>query len=305
MLTIDYRGKDRRALLTWSDSEGGMPWMDSIKRLAFDGSDDASQEGGYSLSLPWWSFVALRSQLLALLTGYGLKFGQDYSFTESAADLLRQSRRKQESYAKATQAHAIVEEDLLSRLNDIGFGRELTAQQTRNVGRMAALPAAATFSVPGAGKTTEALAFYFYKASDDERLLVIAPKNAFAAWDEQITDCVPYLKAQFVRLRGGKDSIAKMLYEDPRFMIISYQQLARVPDLIAAHCARHKVHVFLDESHRIKSGTEKQTARAVLSLAHLPVGKLIMSGTPMPQSIGDLMPQFAFLYPELPATQDN
>lgn len=305
MLTIDYRERDRRALLTWGESEGSMPWMDSIRRLTLDGSDDASQEGGYSLSLPWWNFVALRSQLLVLLTGYQLKFSQDYSFTESAAELLRQSKRKQESYEKATQAHAVAEADLRSRLTNLGFGRELTMEQARNVGRMAALPAAATFSVPGAGKTTEALAFYFFRAADDERLLVIAPKNAFAAWDEQIADCMPSLKAQFVRLRGGKDSIAKMLDEDHRFLIISYQQLARVPDLIAAHCARHKTHVFLDESHRIKSGIEKQTARAALGLAHLPVGKLIMSGTPMPQSTSDLIPQFAFLYPEIPATQDN
>ena len=39
--------------------------------------------------------------------------------------------------------------------------------------------------------------------------------------------------------------------------------------------------------------------QAVLRLAHLPVGKLILSGTPMPQSIDDLVPQFRFLYPEV------
>src|SRR5262249_19682133 len=33
--------------------------------------------------------------------------------------------------------------------------------------------------------------------------------------------------------------------------------------------------------------------------------KLIMSGTPMPQSIEDLVPQFTFLYPEIPANADN
>lgn len=88
-------------------------------------------------------------------------------------------------------------------------------------------------------------------------------------------------------------------------MLITYQQLARVPDLISAHVAQFKTHVFLDESHRIKSGVGKQTARAALGLAHLPVGKLIMSGTPMPQSTEDLIPQFAFLYPEIPANADT
>jgi hypothetical protein len=40
-------------------------------------------------------------------------------------------------------------------------------------------------------------------------------------------------------------------------------------------------------------------------LSHLPVGKLIMSGTPMPQSADDLIPQLAFLDPELAADADN
>ena len=166
--------------------------------------------------------------------------------------------------------------------------------------RLAAIPAGATFSVPGAGKTTEALASFFFKAQEGDRLLVVAPKNAFAAWDEQVADCMPHLGAQFARLRGGRDNIARMLSDDPRFMLISYQQLARVPDLIAAHCSKARIHVFLDESHRIKSGVGKMTARAALTLSHLPVGKLIMSGTPMPQAPDDLVPQFAFLYPEIP-----
>jgi len=150
-----------------------------------------------------------------------------------------------------------------------------------------------------------ALACFFFRAEENECLLVVAPKNAFAAWDEQIADCMPILAAEFVRLRGGKDKIARALDDDPRFMLISYQQLARVPDLIASHCASRRTHVFLDESHRIKSGVAKQTARAALGLAHLPVGKLIMSGTPMPQSPDDLIPQFAFLYPEIPATSED
>jgi SNF2 family DNA or RNA helicase len=88
-------------------------------------------------------------------------------------------------------------------------------------------------------------------------------------------------------------------------MIISYQQLARIPEVIAAYCAKHRVFIFLDESHRIKSGTGKQTARAALSLSHLPIGKLIMSGTPMPQSTEDLIPQLTFLYPELVTDGEN
>lgn len=305
MLRIDYRETDWRAVLTWDEADERTPWLAVVRRLSLDCSDDATQEGGWRISLPWWNFAALRDRLLVIFKGYGLAPGAGLEIGKAAADLLRQSRRSADGYAMARNAASLPEAKLRERLNEIGFLRELSAEQVRNVGRIAAIPAAATFSVPGAGKTTEALACFFLKAADDESLLVISPKNAFAAWDEQIGDCMPHLGEQFVRLRGGRDNIARILDESPRFMLITYQQLARVPDVIAAHCAKVKAYVFLDESHRIKSGVGKQTARAVLTLSHLPVGKLIMSGTPMPQAPDDLVPQFAFLYPEIPASPET
>ena len=274
MLSIDYREKDRRAVLTWDGSDELATWFDVIKRLILDSTDDAKQEAATLLSLPWWNFIALRNRFGEICKGYNLVPGSTLAVSERATNLLRQSRRATDGYQLAMQAHSVDEQVLRAKLQLLGFGRTLTEKQARNVCRIAALPAGATFSVPGAGKTTEALATFFYRAADDERLLVIAPKNAFAAWDEQMEDCMPHLNAQFTRLRGGKDKIAKLISDDPRWMLITYQQLARVPDLISAHVARFKTHVFLDESHRIKSGVGKQTARAALGLAHLPVGKL-------------------------------
>lgn len=55
--------------------------------------------------------------------------------------------------------------------------------------------------------------------------------------------------------------------------------------------------MFLDESHRIKGGKQVKRAEAILDIAHLPKKKLVMSGTPMPQSPKDLISQFLFLYP--------
>lgn len=305
MLRIDYRSRDRRAVLQWEEQDGTTPWLDSIRRLAFDQSGDTESEGPWQLSMPWWSFVSMRPRLLELFHGFGLRIGTELSIGEEAAELLRQATRTRGTYEAARGAAGIPETELRERLAAVGFGRTLSVEQVRNVGRMAALPAAATFSVPGAGKTTEALACFFYKARDNERLLVIAPKNAFASWDEQIADCMPDSGFTFQRLRGGADRISRDLADDPRFMLITYQQLARVPDIIAQHCAAHHVYVFLDESHRIKSGMSGQSARAILNFSHLPAGKLVLSGTPMPQATDDLIPQFTFLYPEVPASVEN
>lgn len=305
MLSIEYRASDLRAEIAWAAADENFPWLEIVRRLILDHSDAATQEDGFRITLPWWGFVALRAQLFEVFKGYGLSPGNEISVSSEAADLLRHSKRNIDSYALAQQTQSIDTEALRSRLHTAGFVRQLSSEQSRNVTKIAALPAAATFSVPGAGKTTEALACFFYKAAPDDRLLVVAPKNAFAAWDEQMKDCMQNSDFTFVRLRGGKDNIAKLLEADPRFMLISYQQLARVPDVISAHCAQFRTHIFLDESHRIKSGPGKQTARAALGLSHLPVGKLIMSGTPMPQSADDLIPQLAFLYPELVADSET
>ncbi|WP_333997302.1 DEAD/DEAH box helicase [Burkholderia cepacia] len=306
MLRIIYRENDLSAVVSWEPCDDKQPWPAMIRRIAADHTPNFRQEDARSFSMPWWNFAALRGELGAVFQAYGLRPGDGLEIGTSAQVLLRQSKRSLDSYATASTAEPVSREQLGARLAEVGFIRDLTDNQVRNVGKLIALPAAATFSVPGAGKTTEALAFFAYKAREDERLLVLGPKNAFAAWDEQIQKCLPEFGSDpFVRLRGGRDKIEKLLSSDPRFMLLSYQQLARVPDLIAAHIARHKTFVYLDESHRIKSGTAKQTARAVLGLSHLPVGKLIMSGTPMPQALDDLVPQFAFLYPEIEVTPFN
>lgn len=305
MLNIAYRDEDRRAVITWQAADEDAPWLSTLKRLLFACSDEASQQGGYQISIPWWSFSAMRPQLYELFQGFGLSTEKDISVEEKARDFLRKSTRNAQSYTLATQAHELDADALKAKLGEIGFSRTLTPEQIRNVRKIGPLPAAATFSVPGAGKTTEALAFFFVRATAGDRLLVVAPKNAFAAWGEQLAICMSDFGAQFVRLRGGQDKIARLLQDDPQFMLITYQQLPRVKELVAGHLAQYRTFVFLDESHRIKGGIGRLTPQAVLSLSHLPVGKLIMSGTPMPQSVEDLLPQFAFLFPEIPAVADN
>ncbi|MBT9154406.1 MAG: hypothetical protein DDT39_01080 [Firmicutes bacterium] len=305
MLTIDYREQDRRAVLVWQDVDSRHPWLQLLSRLVFDHTDDARQESATTLSLPWYNFASLRGEVLKLLSGHSLRLGAEVYVTPTASELLKRSRQVATDYQRALTGAQTDVDTLQEILSSRGFRRTLSREQLRNVGKMIALPAAATFSVPGAGKTTEALAYFLYRATKGERLLVIAPKNAFASWDEQLEECAPHLASEFRRLKGGREKIESILSDDPPCMLITYQQLVRVSDAVAAHLAEHPSFVYLDESHRVKSGVAKQTARATLSLSHLPTGKLVMSGTPMPQSTDDLIPQLAFLYPEIAATSDN
>ena len=201
------------------------------------------------------------------------------------------------SYNTALALNARSEAEIKAHLESIGFKRSLTINQLNNLKKISHLPGAATFSVPGAGKTTEALAFFFVNATDIDRLLVVAPKNAFSAWDEQLDACMGENYGKFVRLRGGEAAIQIALRTNPRFMLITYSLLSRVKNTIVPLLSSGNIYMFLDESHRIKGGKQIKRADAILEMAHLPKRKLIMSGTPMPQSPKDMVSQSSFLYP--------
>ena len=305
MLRLDYTPLDGRAKFTWSEFDKDSAWVSMLKRVAFDATPDATQDDVLAISLPWWVFAGARTQFMQVFRLHGLRLADDLLIGDAANTLLQNSRRNAESYRQAAGAQSLDKGQISLSLEQRGFTRRLSERQQDNVARIAGLPAAATFSVPGAGKTTEALAYFFLRAQPADCLLVVAPKNAFSSWDEQIQNCLGDISISFSRLRGGREGIRSILSGRPRYMLITYQQLARVPDVIAAHLAQHRSFVFLDESHRIKAGPTSASARAALSLSHLPVGKLVMSGTPMPQAVEDLVPQFQFLYPEVVATGDS
>lgn len=247
----------------------------------------------WSITFPWRYFLSIKGFV-------GQYFSARHNqyrvvFTDNARYMLKTANDT--SYNTALALNARSEAEIKAHLESIGFKRSLTINQLNNLKKISRLPGAATFSVPGAGKTTEALAFFFVNATDIDRLLVVAPKNAFSAWDEQLDACMGENYGKFVRLRGGEAAIQIALRTNPRFMLITYDQLSRVKNTIVPLLSSGNIYMFLDESHRIKGGKQIKRADAILEMAHLPKRKLIMSGTPMPQSPKDMVSQFSFLYP--------
>lgn len=247
----------------------------------------------WSITFPWRYFLSIKGFV-------GQYFSARHNqyrvvFTDNARSMLKTANDT--SYNTALALNARSEAEIKAHLESIGFKRSLTINQLNNLKKISHLPGAATFSVPGAGKTTEALAFFFVNATDIDRLLVVAPKNAFSAWDEQLDACMGENYGKFLRLRGGEAAIQIALRTNPRFMLITYDQLSRVKNTIVPLLSSGNIYMFLDESHRIKGGKQIKRADAILEMAHLPKRKLIMSGTPMPQSPKDMVSQFSFLYP--------
>ncbi|MGH6922680.1 MAG: SNF2-related protein [Propylenella sp.] len=295
-LKVLYDVEQRVAILECRDDASA--WI-SISRVCNEFSDQIRVLGPSSLSMPWWQFLAGREAVGYHVHSHGL----DVEFDSSARVLLERAQRNTSLYANSTAIAAIPPDDVAEELMERGFSRELTPEQKRNVSSLSGMPSGATFSVPGAGKTTEALALFFLRAQANTRLLVIAPKNAFAAWERELKLCVPLLEAEFVRLVGGRAAIRQRIADErpPRCMLVTYHQLQFARDEVAHHILAD-TWIFLDESHRIKRGLEGKIGSTILSLSYIPERKLILSGTPMPNSVADLVPQFRFLFPEVPAT---
>lgn len=255
----------------------------------------------WSISFAWRYFISIKGYI-----GYYIKAHRNeltIAFTDKAKQMMVAANDA--SYATSLKLAHRTTSEIADHLKSVGFVRKLTENQLNNLQKISQLPGAATFSVPGAGKTTEALAYFFLNSTLSDRLLVVAPKNAFVAWDEQLDSCIRDNTDKFARLRGGEDSIRGILKNNPRFMLITYDQLPRVKSIISSLLATGNVFMFLDESHRIKGGKQVKRAEAILNIAHLPIRKLVMSGTPMPQSPKDLVSQFTFLYPTKDVDEEN
>jgi len=298
-LTVEYLADSRHARLSLDDD--GTAWND-IRQACYDRTAEVEELGPLSISLPWWAFLSARTAVSFYVARYAL----EVKFDAKSRSLLQKSKSRADEYNRAVASEPASEQIIRDRLKERGFARQLTDNQLRNVCKLVAMDSGATFSVPGAGKTTEALAFYFYKRSPDARLVIVCPKNAFAVWEEQIQQCVPgFAKENIKRLIGGEQNIRRLLEADPSVCLITYQPLPIVVSLLGQFLARNQCFMFVDESHKMKRGSDGVWAGAILSISHLAEHKLVLSGTPMPQSANDLIAQFQFLFPEVQADEDS
>lgn len=291
MLNIQYDFDHQEIQLYLSERQEFWP---AIRRVFEENAEDYHITSANSLRLPVWVFLACRKSLVYTLSKHGIYFTTD----EKVREILIRAKESENRFNDALNASPIRSSDLKNKLTQQGFLRILTKEQERNVRKLASLPSGATFSVPGAGKTTEALAFYIYKRNPKDKLFVICPKNAFAVWEEQVQLCIDSSPI-VLRLTGGEEAIKTLLKSDPTIMLMTYQQLPNVKHIVADYLINHPTFIFLDESHHIKRGSEGQWCSAVLELSHLPIAKLLLTGTPLPNSPIDLVPQLTFIYPEI------
>jgi SNF2 family DNA or RNA helicase len=298
-IEIDYHPETLRGRFEILTAENSSIWDRMTQRLVATESD--YEIAPRVLVMPWATALGLMREFASVQRREGFRFKP----TDAAKSRIDQFAREYKTVQRSRDKLSVnlSGDEIALKLRNAGFTRrELKQFQLRDLAHLLSLPNGANFSVPGAGKTTVALALNVLTKSAGQHLLVVGPKNAFMAWQDAVEDCIqtdaPNNNAEkFTVLAGGTDTIASALQSGTTRFLITYDQLIRIPTIIASYLARQAVHLVLDESHRMKAGLASQRGSLLLNLASLPIRRDILSGTPMPQGPSDLQSQLDFLWP--------
>ena len=236
--------------------------------------------------------------------------GFDISRGEIAAkgvELALERRRSFErtgAEAKSWKAgHSTIDnERIAAQLEGLGWRpeRRLHPHQLRNVCHALAAVNQANFSVPGAGKTVTALAagLLHFDAGTIDALLVVGPLACFEPWESEAAAAVGTLFRP-IRVRGPAH-LRREIYTDAArgdLLLMSYAMAASDRLSLMAMCERLNVILIVDESHRIKRFQGGVWAPALTEIAELARVRMILTGTPMPNSPRDLYSQINVLWP--------
>jgi len=239
------------------------------------------------------------SQALSDIAEYLTHSAVQYQLDEVSARILARARRSADLLAEALAVGTQIHSQTIDAPQLAGFIRELLPHQWRPVNHLLAIPNAANFSVMGSGKTTVVLAAFteLRRRNDVDCLIVVGPASCFMPWEEEFVACLGRPPAS-LRLVGPVDSRPQLYEQAPtaELLLTTYHTAARDQQRLSAMLRTRKAMLVLDESHSIKgSGV---LAEAVIRIAPDAERRVVLTGTPAPNSYDDLWTQFNFLWPE-------
>lgn len=189
--------------------------------------------------------------------------------------------------------------ELLKAAKWDGTHRALRQHQIHSAIHALSAANAANFSVPGAGKTatTLAVAAAHVASGTIDTVLVIGPLSSFQPWESETAICMPSWTVQ--RLQGSATERRRVIRSITPHTVVLASYPGAVADAPALKelCRRLRIMLVADESHRIKRFNGGQWAPAVIDIAALASARMVLSGTPMPQSGLDLYSQLNVMWP--------
>ena len=178
------------------------------------------------------------------------------------------------------------------------FKRELKPYQKKSVEHILGVENAANFSVPGAGKTTITYAAISKWLAEGiiEKILVIGPTSSFVPWEEEYQGCFEK-PVRSKRLRGRiVEDFANIGHGYDLFLMHFSTAMNKILE-IREFLHKFKTVLIIDESHNIKSPQLKRWASSAIEISDAATRRIILSGTPIPNSPKDLWTQITFLWP--------
>lgn len=146
----------------------------------------------------------------------------------------------------------------------------------------------------GLGKTVQALAFLLYK-KDVGPSLVVAPKSVVPNWAAEAERFAPSLKVTILNeLQDRKKALEGASSGD--IFLVSYGVLVTSAEILKA--VKWNV-ACLDEAHQVKNRTTRMSQAAMSLVAE---SRIILTGTPVQNHLGELWNLMQFINPGLLGT---
>jgi SNF2 family DNA or RNA helicase len=228
------------------------------------------------------------------------KHSLPYEADPEAARMLVRSRGSEVRLADAIAAGRAVKENAEMTAPSIsGMKRPLLPHQWKPVAHLLAVPFAANFSVPGAGKTQIVLATFqeLKNRGSVDCLVVVGPGSSFLAWTEESRAALED-PGIVVRLTGVPEE-RMVSYEEAltaSIILVTYHTANNDQERLTALFRERRCLLVLDESHYVKGSGA--LAQMVLNISPEAERRIILTGTPMPNGFADLWTQATFLWPD-------
>lgn len=163
-------------------------------------------------------------------------------------------------------------------------------------------PTVALFMDMGTGKTKVGIDVYGDMIARDaiNGVLVICPYSIRQNWANEIQMHSAHSSSVFILDNDEKKYKKWLKAPGQRWMIVAVESLAqgRAFTFCDRFLLEHRGAVVIDESSKIKNHKAQRTQRCI-SLGKLVKHRMIMTGTPITQSVMDLYAPFEFLDPEI------
>ena len=216
------------------------------------------------------------------------------------SDLIEKQESKEKELEQSIEEGSILKDHPQKSIEVPGFIRTLKPYQIPAVAHMVRIGNSANFSVPGSGKTTITLAAYSILRSRNEvnKIVIVAPRAAFMSWEDEYLGCFGESPVS-VRISGPVQERKKLhkAADHADLIMMSYQMVTNDKEWVARFLSENKVLLILDESHYIKRLQGGAWSTTLISLAPFAKRRIILTGTPVPNSLEDLWSQINFLWP--------